>query len=391
MPEPERILVVKLATLGDLLTATPALRALRTRFPQAHIGVLATPGTAMALRGLDSFDEVLSFPKHGFDRPRDALARLPVATGLARRLRSGSWDTLVLLHHLTTAFGIAKYAALCLASGAPVRVGLDNGRGWFLTHVAEDRGFGWRHEVDYGLDVVEVLGAERPARARLELVVGPEDEAWAASCWADLGLAPQQQVVVFGPGSGAYSVARRWAPSRFVEVARALQARHGLTPLVLAGLQPDEQVLARGIAAEIGPGAQVAPPAPSPQALAALLGRARLLVANDSGPVHVATTVGTPVVAIFGPTNDRAWGPYPADDPRHQVVREQLACAPCIHRGHAFGTPQGCPARTCLAILQPASVLEAAERALSATVLAGAGGGPWSPKARLTPSAAGAT
>jgi ADP-heptose:LPS heptosyltransferase len=90
-----------------------------------------------------------------------------------------------------------------------------------------------------------------------------------------------------------------------------------------------------------------------------------VLVANDSGPVHLATSVGTPVVAIFGPTNARAWRPYPPDDPRHQVVREQLACSPCIWRGHDFGTPQGCPARTCLAILEPSSVVAAAERALS--------------------------
>ena len=363
---PKRILVVKLATLGDLLTATPALRALRTRFPEASIGVLATPATAGALRGLDSVDAVLSFPKHAFDRPRDALVRLPAASRLARQLRSGGWDTLVLLHHLTTPFGIAKYAALCLASGAPVRVGLDNGRGWFLTHAAEDRGFGWRHEVDYSLDVVEVLGAARPACPRLELAVTGGDEAWAAACWADLGLAPEHRVVVLGPGSGAFSVARRWAPSRFVEVGRALQARHGLRPLVLAGVLADEQTLAHEVAAGIGAEARIAPPAPSPQALAALLGRARLLVANDSGPVHLATAVGTPVVAIFGPTNDRAWGPYPPDDPRHQVVREQVACAPCIHRGHRFGTPQGCPARTCLAILESDSVLAAAERALAA-------------------------
>jgi ADP-heptose:LPS heptosyltransferase len=80
--------------------------------------------------------------------------------------------------------------------------------------------------------------------------------------------------------------------------------------------------------------------------------------------------VDTPVVAVFGPSNDRAWGPYPAGDPRHQVVREQVACAPCIHRGHRFGTPQGCRARTCLAILEPSAVLSAAERALGAAVAA---------------------
>jgi len=364
MRSPRRILVVKLASLGDMLTATPSLRALRTSFPEAHIGVLTTLSSAVALRGLDSFDEVITFDKFAFDRPTDALQSLPSALRLAQDLRSGRWDTLVLLHHLTTTFGIAKYAALSLGSGAGRRVGLDNGRGrWFLTESAVDGGFGWRHEVDYGLAVVRVLGAQHPHAPRLELCIAPDDAGWAAARWNELGL---RETVLLVPGSGAFSRARRWAPERFAAVGRALYDKHGLTPLVLSGLDPDEQRLATSVAEQIGPIARVAPPAPSPQALGALLRRCRLVVANDGGVVHVATAVGAPVVAIFGPSNDRAWGPYPVDDPRHQVVRETLACAPCIHRGHRFGTPQGCPARTCLAILDVPQVLSAVERALRA-------------------------
>jgi heptosyltransferase-2 len=361
---PERILVVKLATLGDLLTITPALRALRTTFPQAHIGVLTTPGSGPALRGLDTFDEVITFDKFAFDRPSDALRSLPSAARLARDLRSGAWDTLVLLHHLTTAFGIAKYAALALGSGAKRRIGLDNGRGrFFLTEAAEDRGFGWRHEVDYWLSVVSVLGAQHPGRPRLELCVTADDDGWAATRWTELRA---RDAVLLAPGSGAYSRARRWAPERFAAVGQSLFDRRGMVPLVLSGLEPDEVQLAQEVATLIGPVARVAPAAPGPQALAALLRRCRIVVSNDSGVVHVATTVGTPVVAIFGPSNDRAWGPYPPDDSRHQVVREAVACAPCIHRGHSFGTPQGCPARTCLAIVEPGQVIAAAERAVEA-------------------------
>jgi heptosyltransferase-2 len=359
MSAPRRILVVKLATLGDVLTMTPTLRALRTSFPSAHIGVLTTPGGAPVLRGLDTYDQVITFDKFAFDRPRAAWRSLPLALGLARDLRTGDWDTLLMLHHLTTPFGIAKYAALSLGSGAPRRVGLENGRGrWFLTEGAVDRGFGWRHEVDYSLSVAEVLGATYPGTPRLELHIRHEDKAWA------LAHVPQVNAVLLVPGSGAFSTARRWAPQRFAEVGRALLERHGLPPIVLSGLAEDEHVLARQVATGIGSTAAIASAAPSPQALGALVRRCRVVVANDGGVVHVATAVGTPVVAIFGPSNAEAWGPYPADDPRHQVVREQLACAPCIHRGHSFGTPQGCPARTCLALVEASAVVTAAERAL---------------------------
>jgi ADP-heptose:LPS heptosyltransferase len=379
MHAPQRVLVVKLASLGDLLTITPALRALRSSLPAAHIGVLTTPSSAPALRGLDSFDQVSTFDKFAFDHPSDALRGAPGALGLARRLRAGGWDTLVLLHHLTTPFGLAKYAALSLGSGAHQRVGLDNGRGrWFLTASAPDRGFGWHHEVDYWLDVVGVLGARHPGQPKLELCIAPDDAGWADARWRELHLAehgqpgpssrqPSPEAVLLVPGSAAFSRARRWSPDRFAEVGRALQDRYGLTPLVLSGLDQDEQAAARRVAELIGPTARLAPSAPSPQALGALIRRCRLMVGTDGGAVHVATAVGTPVVAIFGPTNAPAWGPYPPQDQRHQVVHEPLACSPCIHRGHSFGTPQGCPARTCLAIVEVRDVLTAADSALAAT------------------------
>jgi heptosyltransferase-2 len=220
-----------------------------------------------------------------------------------------------------------------------------------LTEAAEDRGFGWRHEVDYALDVVGVVGAQHPDEPRLELAMDATDVRVPSG-------------VLLVPGSGSFSRARRWAPERFAAVGRMLWERHGLAPYVLSGTAPDEQRLAERIASDIGPHARLLAPASSPQKLGALVRERQLVIANDGGVVHVATAVGTPVVAIFGPSNDRAWGPYPSSDPKHQVVREQLACAPCIHRGHSFGTPQGCPARTCLALVEPDHVVFAAERAL---------------------------
>ena len=368
---PRRILVVKLADLGDLLTATPALRALRETFPTARIDALVTPSSATLLRGSDAVDRVIPFDKFAFDRMQGTLSALPKGLALGRRLRAARYDTLMLLHHLTTAYGTAKYAALALASGAPVRAGLDNGRGWFLTHRAPDDGFGARHEVDYWLSVVATLGASNP-RPRLELVIPPEAEAAAAERWAAFGL-EGRQVTVLHPGSGAFSLARRWPAERYAALGDRLAEERDLAVVVLAGPAPGESELAEAVARGMRHPAALLSGVPSVQELAALLGRAALFVGNDSGVMHLASTVECPIVAVFGPTNYRAWGPYPPDSPRHAVVREPLACSPCIHRGHSFGTPSGCPARTCLDIVTVEMVFETATRVLNPSGRGGEG------------------
>jgi ADP-heptose:LPS heptosyltransferase len=360
----ERILVVKLADLGDVLTATPAMRALRLSHPSAHISALVTPKSAPLLEGTDLVDEVIAFDKAAFDRPFGAGGSLPTALALARRLRGQAWDALALFHHLTTTFGVAKYAALCLASGAQRVVGLDNGRGWFLTERVTDEGFGAQHEADYWLAVAGLLDGWNPEPV-YEVPVTPADRAWAEQQVARI-YPDGAGLLAIHPGSGAFSLARRWPAERFAAVVRSLVSRFDLRPLVIQGPGPDEGLLARTVAVGAG-GAAIVGPAPTLGALVALLEQVRLFVGNESGVLHLAVAAQAPIVAIFGPTNDRAWGPYPLDAPRHAVVREHLACVPCVHRGHTFGTPAGCAARTCIDLVEPSAVVAAAERVLSRT------------------------
>lgn len=360
----KRILVVKLADLGDLLTATPAIRALRHAHPDAYIGALITPKCASILTGTDLVDEIIPFEKAAFDSPLAAGGQLPMALGLLKRLRAGKWDALALLHHLTTSFGIAKYASLCLASGAPIIAGLDNGRGWFLTARVLDDGFGARQEADYWLAVAKLLGGHNPD-PRYELPVTAEDRAWADTRITLIGVDGSRLLAVH-PGSGIFSLARRWPAERFAAVVRSLVASHGLTPVIIQGPDKDEGQLARAVVMAAGSGVIVGP-APTLGALAAFLSQVRLFIGNDSGVLQVAVAAGVPIVAVFGPTNDRAWGPYPLTSPRHAVVREALACSPCVHREHSLGTPQGCAARTCLDLVEAAAVTAAAARVLAQT------------------------
>lgn len=355
---PRNILVVKLADLGDLLTATPALRALRTRFPAARITALVTGHTVSLLDGNDAVDATIEFPKVAFDHPRElitpaAIPKILAATRLGVQLAVAQYDVVILLHHLITSWGRAKYRALLAATRAPIRVGLDNGTGRFLTHAVLDEGFGGRHEVDYQLDVVGLLGA-RIEEPRMELPLTADELRDGSRFWERVSLDPHRTAVVH-PGSGAFSLARRWSPERFGAVADALAA-HGLSVVLVEG--PSEVGLASQVQRHMSSSAAVLDDASGPRALAATLSGARLFVGNDSGVMHLAAAVGVPTVGVFGLTNHRAWGPYPPSE--HRVVRLDLPCSPCCYRGQSLGTPEGCPPRTCLENLEPGLVAAAA-------------------------------
>ncbi|HEY8692510.1 MAG TPA: glycosyltransferase family 9 protein, partial [Chloroflexota bacterium] len=164
-------------------------------------------------------------------------------------------------------------------------------------------------------------------------------------------------------GGGTYSLARRWPAECFAEVGRRLAQSTGAR-LVLVGTETDREPH-EALARPLGSLALNLTGQTSIKETAAVLRRCRLLVSNDSGAVHLAVAAGTPVVAIFGPSNDHAWGPYPAAE--HRVVRASLPCSPCFYSGKRLGTPEGCATRDCLQLVTPDMVLAAAEELLAPT------------------------
>lgn len=363
-PRP-RILVIKLATLGDLLLATPMLRALRARYPDARLDLLTSASATPLMWESPLLDHLYSFDKSAFDDPV-TLAQHPEALGrlapLALRLRATRYDAVVLAHHLTLPAGRLKYRALLAAINPARSVGLDNGHGRFLSLRVRDEGFGALHEAEYALALAAALDAPAPAADRgLRLA----DLGWQASPPPPLrsGEAPR---IALHAGGGAYSLARRWPARRYIELAQALWAEFGATITLLGG--PEERALQEEILDALGrpPWVSAAPGAVSPRRLAETLAASHLFIGNDSLPMHLAAAAGTPIVAIFGPSNAQAWGPYLPHAPERAIVvrRDDLPCSPCIYRGHALGTPQGCPPRPCLTELKIDLALLAARRLL---------------------------
>ena len=372
--QPEaRILVVKLAGIGDLLLATPALQALRDSYPQAKIDLLVTPESAGLLNGWDVVNDIIVLNKYLFDYPSQLIRHpktLSQLTPLYEQLQGTHYDAILLMHHLTLPFGRLKYQVLTFASGAKWRVGLENGHGWFLNAKVKDDGFGAMHEADYNLAISEAVGSTiRNAHLFVPLSDEERRRAWRLVYDNTAVTDTPHPIIAMHPGSGGYSLARRWAPERFAQLADTLFHDVGGQLILVGG--PEEAQLHQDIMGMM----QSAMPVRSfagkgtIKITTAVLELADLFIGNDAGLMHLAVAVRTPTVAIFGLSNYKAWGPYTGerDSKRATVVRLDLPCMPCFYSGHLLGTPEGCSVRDCLGLLGVDPVAVAARRMLRET------------------------
>ncbi|MEO7019799.1 MAG: glycosyltransferase family 9 protein [Ktedonobacteraceae bacterium] len=383
LPPNAHILVVKLAAIGDLLLATPALRALRESYPQAQIDLLVTPSSAGILDDWEVINRVIVLDKYLFDQPKQFLTHptnLLKLRPLLHDLRDGHYDAVLLMHHLTLFFGRRKHQALMLATGAKYRVGLDNGHGWFLNVKVKDEGFGFMHEAEYNLAVAEAVGGTTD-HTELTMPISEAQRQEARQLVFGTTLVPSQKsseasseqaarpIIAMHPGSGGYSTARRWSPERFAQLADTLYHDVGGQLLLVGG--PEEAELHQHVMGMLRSDVPVRSLAGKGkiQVTAAVLELADLFIGNDAGPMHLAAAVGTPTVAIFGLSNSDAWGPYTGHRPDRKaiVVKQDLPCMPCFYRGHELGQPEGCATRDCLATLGVEPVAVAARRLLRET------------------------
>ncbi|MDQ3704783.1 MAG: glycosyltransferase family 9 protein [Chloroflexota bacterium] len=367
-PQYKRILAVKLADMGDLLTITPALQALRAAHPAARIDLLVPPRSADLLKDAPYVDRIVTFDKFAFDSLRGLLDVRGIAKTVSflARLRASRYDGMAIFHHYTSRWGTLKFAVLALASGSRIRAGIDNGRGRFLTHRASDEGFGAMHEAEYWLSVAALLGANAGSGWRSRIPVGESDKAATRSLLSYFGKERATPLLAIHPGAGAYSPARIWPVEGFGMVAKGLIKSHGANVVILGG--PDEVEAASKLERLVGETGRVLNLAgrTSIHQTAAVLEECDLFLGNDSGPMHLAAAMQTPVVAVFGPSNWRAWGPYTpvGEESPHTIVSRDLPCMPCFYRGHDLGLREGCGTRPCLTGLSHVPVLRACRETL---------------------------
>ncbi|MBI1281909.1 MAG: WecB/TagA/CpsF family glycosyltransferase [Anaerolineaceae bacterium] len=346
------ILVVELADIGDLIVSTPALAALREARPDAHITLLTTSHSAPVIAGTNLVDEIITFDKKQFNGSRAFFQ--PANLRRVFELRKGHYDAVVFFHHFTLKLGTLKFALIALASGAKQRIGIDNGNGWFLNHRLPDGGFGAKHQAQYWLDLVSLLGASSE----------PHQAVVATQTFSGLpelsNQYPALSTIVIHPGSGGYSLARRWDAAKFATLADTLHQKYN-AQIILVGGENDEGDAVKA-AMKTAPVDLMGKTTLAE--LAGIIQAADLYIGADSGIMHLAASVGTAMVAIFGPSNADAWSPWTPTS-KSIVVRSAPECSPCSYVGHSIGLREGCPARTCMRMVTVDHVLAAVEQILT--------------------------
>ncbi|MDP2654864.1 MAG: lipopolysaccharide heptosyltransferase II [Candidatus Omnitrophota bacterium] len=333
----KNILVSSVNWLGDVIFSTPVFRNIKQNCPGARVSCLAVPRVAEILECCPDVDEILVYEEKG--RHRGLLGK----GSIIRELRRRKFDAAFFLRPSLSR------ATLAWAAGIPARIGTARKGRWFLTSsvepLPEDR-----HRSDQYLGLLEGIGWTVPDRTCRLAVPAPAGKS-VRSLLSSKGIEDTDRIAVFHVG-GNWDL-KRWPRENFVPVAEGLQARS--LRVVISGGKGDAPD-AEWISGRSGRRPVVLAGQTDLKQLLALMDRASVVISADSGPLHLASAAGTPVVGIFGPTRPEVTGPRGAG--RCEPLINDVGCnrAPCYYLE--------CPDNVCMKSVKPDDVLQAAFRCL---------------------------
>jgi len=335
------ILIVKLSAIGDVIHTLPSLAALRRCYPQAHISWVVEEAASDLLADQPMLDRVLVSRRKRWVRDlkegRNRAAVLREAADFLKALRDRPYDLVIDFH------GLFKSAVLVLLSRGRRRLGYDSlqeGSGLVLNEkIPEDMA---KHAVERYLDFARHLGCET-SKPEFPLALQEAHFRRVSELLAEETVDAARGFVAVSPV--AYWETKLWDEAKFAAVCDRIVREIGL-PVVFTGESP-EGPIARIRSLMEAPSASAAGET-SLRELAALYREAAVLLTTDSGPMHLAAAVGTPVVALFGPTSPERTGPYGEG---HVVVRRDMECSPCFRKS--------CETLECMKTIRVDEVFEA--------------------------------
>ncbi len=368
---PQRILLINIFGIGDVLFTTPLINNLKAAYPDVQIGYLCNRRTAPLLERNPKIDKIFVYERDDLEalRQKSAWQYLKAVRRLIQDIRGEQFD-MVLDVSLNSFMSF-----LASAAGIPRRIGYDyKGRGIFLTQRIPLAGYEDRHVVEYYLDLLGETGVPIQ-RKEIEFPLTAQDTDWAGKFLEQNYISARPPVPQIGicsagkaggpvigliPGGGESwgkdAGYKRWPAECFAKLADKLVEKKSATIILMGGLV--ELDLCEKTAQLMQNRPIEACGKTSLGQFAALMQRCSLVVTNDGGPLHVAVAVGAKTVSIFGPVDERVYGPYPLGN--HIVIKKDIACRPCYRQFRKAS----CEHISCLRQITVEDVLERVEKIL---------------------------
>lgn len=307
----KKILIFNVNWLGDIIFSSPFIRAVRETFPDSYIACAIPPRCKDILETNPRINELIIFDESGPEKT--FLGKIKFAF----KLRKENFDIAFLLHRSLTR------ALITFIAGIRVRVGYDTKRRGFLLTKRLGSPAKDTHRVEYFLNLAKAIGADT-SKKDYEFFITEPDRKKSESILESRGVSNNNRIVVLNPG-GNWDP-KRWPVSRFAELGDRLIERYGVK-ILITGAEKD-----KALADKISKVMKNKPISICGQTtireLASILERSELVISGDSGPMHIAISVGTDVVALFGPTFTDITGPYGKGN--YIVIQKDVGCSiPC--------------------------------------------------------------
>lgn len=336
MKDSTNILVIRYSAIGDVVLSIPAFRALRTSFPNARISLIVNPICQEIVAECPFLDEVIIYDKQGMHK--GLLPYLRFVGGVRKR----KFDLVIDLQNNL------RSSLISYLTGAKKRIGYARGCRGFLYTAKPEMPDDKDGPFEYLNRLLKAAGAE-PVDERLEFWISPENEESAGRLLVDNGIGKGDSVVGIHPGAGKRWLTKRWPKESFTRLIDELIERFKAKVVLVGG---DEEIdLGREIIKLTHNQPIDAIGKTSLQQLASILKRCRLFIGSDSGPMHIATAVGTPVIAFFGPTDPKR---HPPCGIHNIIINKKLSCSPCYRTE--------CRKHDCMREIEVEEVLEGVEK-----------------------------
>jgi lipopolysaccharide heptosyltransferase II len=356
----KKILIINPFGIGDVLFSTPLIEILKDKYPSCFIGYVCNKRSYEVIRSNPKINKFFVYEKDDYRKAweRSKIGYLRLVWNFMKTIMREKFDIAI---DLSLGY---QYSLLLSFIGIWKRFGFNyRKRGRFLTRKIYIDGFSEKHVVEYYCDILKFLGIDtRGLKLSPKVYITDEDIAWASGFLKANGVTGKDSLIGVIPGCGASWGAdarhRRWDSDGFAQVCDGLAERYGAKVVLLGDSHETE--ICNDIQSKIKNKAIMACGKTNLRNFLGLINKCKLIITNDGGPLHMAVGLGLKTVSIFGPVDEKIYGPYPMTKDHIVISKGDVPCRPCYKKFKY----KICEDRSCLKSIKADEVLDAAGRFL---------------------------